>query len=501
MRQWRPTLKLRVDHTLVNDNTELFVDLEFRSIRDFEPGAIVQQVLPLRQLLDQRQNGGVEAAPEEPEDASGGSLLDQILARSPDVSRGAPTSPVAQIDQKLSRQVAAILHHPDFQRLEGSWRGLHHLVMQSETSAELKLKVLPLSRAELSADLNEARQLDDSEIFQRLYAPLCDDAGEPITAVVADFEFSNLPGDIALLTRLAEIGAQCLCPVLTAASAGMFQLRDYDELPTQRLELQQSPLWIKWRALRDKDEARFLTLTLPRVLARLPYGASTRPIEEFSFEEFADRAPDTTKLTWMNSAYALAARLADAMAKFQHCSRIVGPHDGRVENLPVHSIQNEHGISLRSPAECCIDSKLAAQLASFGFMPLATVADGETCFLHGVTAAKSKAYSSDEATLAARIAAELPCVLATSRLLHWLVANLRHLLANQVPLADAQALLTQRLAGVQQAQNSMLLEGSVALSRHPKDPSLVMLEAKLRPLLPGEQQLPAPLRMVVPLVC
>ncbi|MDX1391087.1 MAG: type VI secretion system contractile sheath large subunit, partial [Rheinheimera sp.] len=196
---------------------------------------------------------------------------------------------INRLDQLISEQLAAIMHAPAFQKLEGSWRGLSHLVMNSETSASLKIRMISMSKKELYKDLSKAVEFDQSQTFKKVYeSEFGTPGGEPYGAIIGDYEFTNHPEDIETLTYMSNVAAAGFCPFLSAASPALFGFDEWTELskPRDLEKIFESLEYTKWRSFRDSDDSRFVTLTMPRVLARLPYGSATSPIEEFGFEEF-----------------------------------------------------------------------------------------------------------------------------------------------------------------------------------------------------------------------
>jgi type VI secretion system protein ImpC len=192
------------------------------------------------------------------------------------------------IDAAMSKQLAAIMHHEKFQKLEGSWRGLHHLVMNSETGAQLKLRVLNVSKRELSKDLEKAVEFDQSQAFKKIYeAEFGSPGGEPYAALIGDYEFTNHPEDIDMLAKMSQVSAAGFCPFVTSAGAELLGLESFEELskPRDLEKIFLDPSYAKWRSFRDSDDSRFVVLTMPRTLARLPYGSQTKTVEEFNYEE------------------------------------------------------------------------------------------------------------------------------------------------------------------------------------------------------------------------
>ena len=190
---------------------------------------------------------------------------------------------VAAIDQQMSRQLAAVMHHEKFRKLEGSWRGLHHLVMNSETGSSLKIKVMNATKRELYKDLTKAVEFDQSNLFKKIYeSEFGTPGGEPYGSLIGDYEFTSHPEDIELLSNVSNVAAASFAPFISAAGPGLFGFGDYTELskPRDLEKIFESIEYAKWRGFRESEDSRFVTLTMPRVLARVPYGAATKPVEE-----------------------------------------------------------------------------------------------------------------------------------------------------------------------------------------------------------------------------
>ena len=290
-------------------------------------------------------------------------------------------SAIAKLDAAISGQLAAIMHADAFQKLEGSWRGLHHLVMNSETSAMLKLKVLNITKRELFKDLDKAVEFDQSQIFKKIYeSEFGMPGGEPYGSLVGDYEFTNHPDDIDLLQKLSGVCAAAHCPFISAASHDLFGLESYTELsrPRDLEKIFMDIAYTKWNSFRDSEDSRWVTLTMPRVLARLPYGENTKPIDEFGYEEVELGADGRSKpvahddYCWMNSAYVMGTRLTDAFAQTHWCTAIRGVENGgKVEGLPTHIFTSDDGDpDLKCPTEIGITDRREAELSKLGFLPL-----------------------------------------------------------------------------------------------------------------------------------
>src|SRR5690625_2635476 len=252
------------------------------------------------------------------------------------------------LDEAISTQLREIMHQEKLQALEGSWRGLQYLVMNSETSTTLKLKILNASKQEIQKDLSKAVEFDQSQTFKKIYEnEFGTPGGEPYGALVGDYEFTNHPDDIEFLSNISNVAAAAFCPFLSAADPALFGFDDWSELskPRDLAKIFDSAEYIKWRSFRDSEDARFVSLAMPRVLARLPYGKDTAPIEAFSYEEMdSSRQPINADYTWMNAAYVLGTRLTNAFAQYGWCTAIRGAEGGgRVDGLPMHLTTTDHG--------------------------------------------------------------------------------------------------------------------------------------------------------------
>jgi type VI secretion system protein ImpC len=441
--QMTPGLSLLVPSTLTNDGRRLAVQLTFRSMADFEPAGVARQVEPLCQLLEAR-NALQQLGQGGPAPAGQTKLVEDRLAQLglsiaavAEPGTRSPSEFIPAIDQILSRQLAAILHHPDFQKLEGTWRGLHYLVINSETCYSLKIKVLNVSKKELFRDLDKAVDFDNSQIFKKVFEDqLRGPGGEPYGVLVGDYELQNHPEDIDLLKHMSGVAATAFCPFIAAASPRLFGFDNWNELakPRDLVKIFASAAYTKWRSLRESEDARFVTLVLPRVLARLPYGSSTKPVEEFDFEEIELDAKGQARpmphehYTWMNTAYVLAARITDAFAEHGWCTAIRGVEGGgKVEGLPAHTFQTDDGdVDPKCSAEVGLSNRRDNEEGKCGFLALYHFKGTDySVFMGGQTTHKPKSYFRPEPTMDAAVAAQLPYVLATSRIAHYLMVMAR----------------------------------------------------------------------------
>jgi len=410
------------------------------------------------------------------------------------------------IDAAISKQLAAIMHHESFAKLEGSWRGLHHLVMNSETSGQLKLRVLNVSKRDLFKDLDRAVEFDQSEIFKRTYTDQFDmPGGEPYGALIGDYEFTNHPEDIDLLTKMSGVAAAGFCPFITAAGASMMGLESYSDLSKPR-DLEKpflGPDYAKWRSFRDSEDSRFVVLTMPRTLARMPYGSNTKKVDEFNFEEVELDAKGRGKpvphdnYCWMNTAYVFGARLTDSFAKHGWCTSIRGRENGgSVEGLPTHIFVDDDGdLDMKCPTEIAISERREKQLADLGFMALCHNKNTDFSVFYGAqTAQKPKKYNKADASANAALSARIPYLMATGRIAHYLKMIARDKVGSFLERDECEKWLNNWIASYVATNNPTddvkrthpLAEARIDVEEIPGRPGEYNCKAYLRPWLQME---------------
>jgi type VI secretion system protein ImpC len=248
---------------------------------------------------------------------------------------------IAEIDVKLSRQIDEIIHHPTFQKLESAWRSLKFVIDRTDFRENIKIEVLNCSKEDLLADFEDAPEVPKSGLYKIVYsAEYGTFGGRPFGAMIANYEFGPGPQDIALLQKCASVATMSHAPFMAAAGPGFFGLKDYLNLPNLKdlKSLFEGPQYTKWQSFRESEDARYVGLTLPRFLLRLPFGANTVPVKAFNYEEDVIGKHDA--YCWGNATFALATRLADSFAKYRWCPNIIGPQaGGAVENLPLHQYE------------------------------------------------------------------------------------------------------------------------------------------------------------------
>jgi type VI secretion system protein ImpC len=339
---------------------------------------------------------------------------------------------IAELDRKLSEQVNAILHHADFQQLEGAWRGLHYLVNNTETDEMLKIRVMNISKLDLGKTVKRFKGTawDQSPAFKKIYTEEYDQfGGHPFGCLVGDYYFDHTPPDVELLGEMSKIAAASHAPFIAAAGPGLMQMSSWQELanPRDLTKIFTTPEYAAWRSLRESEDARYVGLAMPRFLSRLPYGAKTNPVEAFNFEEVTGSG-DHGKYTWANSAYAMAVNINRSFKLYGWASSIRGVESGgAVEGLPAHTFPTDDGgVDMKCPTEIAISDRREAELAKNGFMPLVHRKNSDfAAFIGAQSLQKPFEYDDPDATANANLAARLPYLFACARFAHYLKCIVR----------------------------------------------------------------------------
>ncbi len=417
-------------------------------------------------------------------------------------------SGVSKIDSIVSRQLAEIMHNERFQKLEGSWRGLKYLVDNSETGESMKLRVLNYSKSDLHKDLSRASEFDQSEIFKKVYRDeFGTPGGTPYTTLVGDYEFSHSPQDMECLQLMSNVAAAAFAPFLTAPSPRMFGFDSWEEVPNPRdlKKRMETDEYIKWRSFRDSEDSRFAVMTMPRVMARLPYGANTTPTDEFGFEEVPlgkkgepiEVAHD--QYCWMNAAYALAGRLTSAFADTGWCTAIRGRENGgTVEGLPSHVVKTKKGdMKQKCPTEVLISDRREKEFSDMGFLTLNNYKSSDfAVFMGAQTCQKPKSYQDSDAQANAEISARLPYIMAASRLTHYVKCIGRDKIGSFMEASDCQDWLHDWIHNyvtpdpkpdAKQKARYPLAEASVVVEEIPGSPGAYNARIHMRPWLQMEE--------------
>ena len=427
---------------------------------------------------------------------------------------------ITAIDEKLSTQLAAIMHHEEFLKLEGSWRGLQHLVKNSETGTDLKIRMLNVSKKVLAKDLQKASEFDQSMLYKHIYENEFGTAGgEPYGLLIGDYEFTHKGEDVELLRNVSQVAAAAFAPFISASGAGMFGFDDFRDLskPRDLAKIFDTVEYAKWKGFRETDDSRFVTLVMPRVLARAPYGSSGTSIEEFNYEEAprgvtesgreVGRVMQHEDYCWMNAAYVLGTQITNAFSQYGWCTAIRGKDGGgKVENLPSHVFTTDDGdVDQKCPTEIGITDRREAELSKCGFLPLCHYKNTDySVFFGAQTTQKPQKYDRPEATANAAISSRLPYLLATSRFAHFLKVMARDWTGSFMEASDCEGKLDRWIknyvnanadASAETKARYPLREAKVEVKEIPGQPGCYNAVAHLRPWLQMEE-LTTSLRMV-----
>jgi type VI secretion system protein ImpC len=402
---------------------------------------------------------------------------------------------IAQIDHLLSIQLNEIMHHPSFQKLEGSWRGLKYLMDNSETGVGLKIRVLNASKKELLRDIEKAPEFDQSALFKKIYEEEYGVfGGAPFGALIGDFEFGKHPEDMALLEGMSHIAAQAHAPFVSAAAPDLFNLDSFTSLdaPRDLAKIFDSTEYAKWKGFRQSEDSRYVALALPRTLGRLPYGAETKPIDEFRYEEQVD-GTEHNKYLWMNAAYAVGSKMTQSFATYGMCVAMRGVEGGGlVEGLPTHTFATDDGdLALKCPTEVPITDRREKELADLGFVPLVHCKGTDyAAFFSVQSCQKAKTYDTDSANANARLSTQLPYIMAVSRFAHYLKAMMRDKIGSFMSREEAENFLNRWITKYVTPDDSAspatkaerpLREARIDVSEVPGKPGVYRAVAFLRP--------------------
>lgn len=329
---------------------------------------------------------------------------------------------IAALDAQISRQLDAVLHHPDFQRIESTWRGVKSLIDQTDFRQNVRIELLDISKEHLIQDFDDAPEIAQSGLYLHTYTQEYDTpGGEPIAAAISDYEFDRSPQDIALLRNISKVSAAAHMPFLGSVGPAFFGKDTMEEVAAikdignyfDRAE------YIKWKSFRESDDARYIGLLMPRVLGRLPYGPDTIPVRNFNYIENV-KGPDHGKYLWTNASYAFAANMVKSFIANGWCVQIRGPQaGGAVTDLPIHLYDLGTGNQVKIPSEVMIPETREFEFANLGFIPLSYYKNRDyACFFSANSAQKPALYDSADATANSRINSRLPYIFLLSRIAH-----------------------------------------------------------------------------------
>ena len=356
---------------------------------------------------------------------------------------------VAELDKKISAQINAVIHHEDFAKMESAWRGLSYLVNNTQTSESMKIRVMNISKKDLQKMMKKFKGTawDQSPLFKKLYEEEYGTAGgEPYGAIIGDYYFNHTAPDIELLKGIAQIAAAAHAPFIAASDPSIMNLDSWQELanPRDLTKIFSTPEYAAWRSFREMDDSRYVALTMPRVLSRVPYGADTNPVEGFNFTEDTG-AGNSANYNWMNAAYAMGVNINRSFVDYGWCARIRGVESGGiVESLPTHTFPTDDGgVAMKCPTEIAITERREAELSKNGFLPLIHWKNTDyAVFLGGQTVNKPQEYDNPDATANASLSARLPYIFAICRFAHYLKCIVRDKIGSFKERADMERWLS-----------------------------------------------------------
>lgn len=425
-------------------------------------------------------------------------LVGQVLAGQIQVSADTDQmlgDRIKELDELISVQLNEVMHAPEFQKLEGSWRGLQYLVTNTETGTMLKIKVMNISKKEILKDFTKQNDWEQATIFKKIYEEEYGTlGGQPYGCLIGDYEITRHPEDIQLLTNMSNVAAASHAPFLTAASPLLFNWESFTELagPRDVAKIFDNDAYVAWKDFRKSDDSKYIGLCMPHILMRLPYGQETSPVEEFDYEEKVD-GRDHKKYLWGNAAFALGARITNAFALHEWCAAIRGVEGGGlVEGLPAHTFQTDDGDqAVKCPTELAITDRREAELSKLGFIPL--------CYYKGTTNAvfmatqssnQATQYLNADANANARLSSQLQYIFAVSRFAHFLKAMMRDKIGSFMSREQCQKFLNEWIKNYvllddfasQDAKSKFpLREAQIEVSEDPAKPGVYTAVAFLRP--------------------
>lgn len=402
---------------------------------------------------------------------------------------------IGELDKTLTAQLNQIMHHPDFQKLESTWRGLHYLVHQSETGENLKIRVLNIKKQELLKDLEKAAEFDQSQLFKKLYEEEYGQlGGQPYGMLVGDYEFGRSAEDVGLLKMISNVAASAHAPFIAGVSPKMFNFDSWTELsnPRDLAKVFESVEYAPWKSFRESEDSRYVGLAMPRVLSRLPYGSEFKRVTEFNFEESVD-GKDHDKYSWMNAAWAYAARITDAYAKDGWFARTRGVEGGgKVEGLPVHTFPTDDGdVAMKCPTEIAVTDRREFELSNLGFLPLIHNKGRDFAVFMGTQSTqKPKTYFDPAANANAELSTKLNYLMCVSRFAHYLKVMARDKIGSFMEVKDCAAWLNSwignfccdpALAGEKTKAQKPLAEAKIEVREVKGKPGYYEAVAYLRP--------------------
>ena len=403
---------------------------------------------------------------------------------------------VAELDAMISSQLSAVMHAPEFQKLESSWTGLQYLVKNTATGTNLKIKMMNATKKELVKDFQSALEFDQSTMFKKVYEEEFGTfGGAPFGALLGDFEITRQPEDMYFIEQMSHVAAAAHAPFISSASPELFGLETYSDLgkPRDLSKVFDTVEYSKWKSFRESEDSRYVGLTLPRFLGRMPYHpADGATVEGFNYVEDVD-GTDHHKYLWCNAAYAFGTKLTAAFEDFGWCAAIRGVEGGGlVEDLPTHTFKTDEGeVALKCPTEIAITDRREKELSDLGFISLVHCKNTDyAAFFGAQSTQKARKYNTDSANANAVLSSQLQYIFAVSRIAHYMKAMMRDKIGSFASASSVEDFLNRWLtqyvllddnASQEQKAQFPLREASVQVSEVPGRPGVYRAVSFLRP--------------------
>lgn len=383
---------------------------------------------------------------------------------------------IARLDEIIGIQLDEVLHHQEFQKYESIWRSLKYLLDSVDSNANTKMELLDVDKEFLRADFTDASDLTQTGLYKHIYVQEYDTpGGEPVSAIIANYEFDNGNDDIVLLAKLAKVAASAHCPIIGSVGAKFFgknSLAEVVKIEDLKNHMERAE-FIRWNGFREDEDARYIGLTLPKFLLRLPYGEQNF-IRTFNYNE-GIIAQDASKFLWGNANFALAANMVRSFKKYGWTVNIRGPEGGgKVEHLLLPQYDIGLGKQTKMPLEIMIPETRELELANLGFIPLSYYKNSDfACFFSANSVQKPQIFSDQAVTASSRVNSRLPYLFLSSRLGHYLKVIQRENIGANKNQAELEAELN---AWLQTLVTKMNKPGPDLAATHPLRDGRVFVE-------------------------
>lgn len=343
------------------------------------------------------------------------------------VSQGLIDEMISNLDAKLCQQVDAIMHQDQLQKLESSWRSLKFLVDRTDFRENNRIEILNVSKQDLLDDFEDAPEVTRSGLYKAVYtAEFGQFGGQPFGTIIGNYDFGPGGQDIKLLQSIASVSAMAHAPFIAAAGPQFFGMNSYSELANLKdlSAVFEGPQYAKWNAFRESEDARFVGLTMPNFLLRVPYGDETVPSKKFRYNE--DVSGGNKNFLWGNAAFAFASRLSESFGQYRWCANIIGPQGGgTVGDLPVYNYEAMGESQMKIPTEVLISERREFELAEQGFIGLTMRKNTDNAaFFSANSVQKPKFFGNNpegkQAELNYKLGTQLPYIFVVSRLAHYI---------------------------------------------------------------------------------